>query len=405
MRNSYIVNTTTLFLSAAVLLLAACKEKAATDMKGGHKEAVVDSAVRNLTRPANQQVVANMPVITAVQGAKIFSSEVNGVITYDTRNQTSIASRVAGRIERLLIKYNYQPVKRGQLIMELYSPDLAAAQRELLFVAANDQSMLDRAKEKLVLAGMQPGQINEVLRTGKILYRIPVYSNSDGYILEKTAAAAPAPSVASAAPAQAAGGDGMAGMGGGAASPAAASAAAPAASPVMLREGQYVAAGQSLFTIYQSTRLVAEFAFPPVLASKMKPGQSLLFYPNENSNDMQSGKIGLIEPVFRNGENFTLARVYLGNAGYQPGQLLTANVPVVYRNSWWLPKKAVWMQGAQAIIFIQNKGVFTPVQIRTGIIGKDEVQVLSDISGKQVAANAFYMVDSESFIKVNDSIQ
>ncbi|NML21354.1 biotin/lipoyl-binding protein [Pseudoflavitalea sp. G-6-1-2] len=403
MKNSYIVKSIIL-ASATAFLLAACKENAAQDAKGGHKEALIDSSVRSLTQPANQQVVAGIPVITAAQGARIFSAEVNGVISYDTRNQTSIASRVAGRIERLHIKYNYQPVKRGQLIMELYSPDLAAAQRELLFVAANDVSMLDRAKEKLLLAGMQPAQISELLRTGKILYRIPVYSNSDGYILEKTAAAiAPTPGITSAAPAS--GGDGMAGMGGAGATPASASAAAPVASPVMLREGQYVAAGQSLFTIYQSTNLVAEFAFSPALASKMKTGQNLLFYPNENSQQMQSGKIGLIEPVFRNGENFTLARVYLGNADFQPGQLLTANVPVVYCNSWWLPKQAVWMQGAQAIIFIKEQSVFRPVQIRTGIIGNDAVQVLSDLTGKEIASNAFYMVDSESFIKVNDSIQ
>jgi len=401
MRNNYIVKIS--ICAVAVLLLAACKEKAATAAKAGHHETPVDSSVAHLTQSVNRQVVSAIPVLTAVPGTRIYSAEINGVVIYDTRQQTSIASRVAGRIEKLLIKYNYQPVRKGQLIMEIYSPDLAAAQRELLFVAKHNAAMLGSAKEKLLLAGMQLAQINEVLRTGKILYRIPVYSNNNGYILEKSAATAvPAPAAISAAPAA---GDGMSGMAGGGAATASKPAAAPAGSPVLLREGQYVAAGQSLFTIYQNDQLVAEFAFPPAFSAAISTGTSILFHLNENDGQMQSGKIGLIEPVFRNGENFTLARVYLVNAGFQPGQLLTANMPVVYRNSWWLPKEAVWMQGRQAFIFLKENGVFKPVQIRTGISNKEAVQVLSDLRNLPIASNAYYMVDSESFIKVTDSIQ
>lgn len=296
MRNSYIVNISA-FASAAVILLTACKEKEVKALNGGHQETVLDSSVKSLTQAVNRKVVASIPVIAGVAGSRIFTTEVNGVVTYDTRNQTSISSRVAGRIEKLLIKYNYQPVSKGQLIMEIYSPDLAAAQREMLFLAAgNDADMLTRAKEKLQLAGMQPAQINEVLRSGKILYRIPVYSSSNGYILEKTAAA---PSAASAAPA--AEGDGMGGMGSSSSAPATAVAPAAPASPVLLREGQYVAAGQSIFTIYQPDRLVAEFAFPPKLASSIKTGQPMLFFPNDNNQQMISGTVGLIEPVFRSG--------------------------------------------------------------------------------------------------------
>ena len=97
-------------------------------------ETAIDSSLKHLLKPVNEQVVSNISVIKPDEGTKIFSMQVQGIITYDTREQTSISSRVSGRIERLLIKYNYQPVKKGQLIMEIYSPDLAAAQRELLFI-------------------------------------------------------------------------------------------------------------------------------------------------------------------------------------------------------------------------------------------------------------------------------
>lgn len=438
MRNSYIVNIM-VGLSVAVVGLAACKSKPDSnkETRAGHKagqlytcpmhpqimkdkpgkcpvcgmdlvseaankELVVDGTIAQLAKPVNAQVLATIPVISPERGSRIYSSEANGVITYDTRNQTSIASRVGGRIERLLVKYNYQPVKVGQLIMEVYSPDLAAAQRELIYVARNSPEMLAGAKQRLQLLGMQPGQMEQVLKTGNILYRIPVYSNSNGYILEKSAATATAATAA--ATAASSGGDGMNGMGG-ASAPAAAAPAAPAASPVLLREGQYVSAGQPLFTIYQNNNLVAEFSFTPQLAASIKRGHQLLFYPTTDKNAMQTGSIGLIEPVFRNGENFTLARVYLGNNDYRIGQLLTANIPIMYTEGWWLPKKAVLRLGNKTVVFKKDKDMYVPVVVQTGVEATEMIQVLTNISDWKVASNAAYLVDSESFIKVNDNLQ
>ncbi|HEY8956926.1 efflux RND transporter periplasmic adaptor subunit [Chitinophaga sp.] len=399
MRNSYIVK----MLPGMLLVLsglAACKNKTGKTDHAGHNELAMDSSMASLTKPVNAQVLATIPAISAESGMRIYASEVNGVVTYDTRNQTSISSRVGGRVERLLIKYNYQPVKKGQLIMEVYSPGLAAAQRELLYVAHSSPDMLPGARQRLQLLGMQPGQIDQVLRTGNVLYRIPVYSNSDGYILEKSAVGT---AVALPASAPAPGGDGMAGMGAGASTTATSPApAAPAATPVLLREGQYVNAGQSLFTIYQAQSLVAEFAFPSRLAAGIKPGQPLLFYPTTDDNAMQAGAIGLIEPVFRGGVNFTLARVYLADDHFQVGQLLYANVPIVYTNGWWLPKKAVWRLGNKSMLFRREKDVYVPVAVETGVVAKDMIQVTTNIGDWKVASNAAYLVDSESFIKINN---
>src|SRR5688572_14415970 len=230
-------------------------------LKEANRELVSDSAVTMLAKPVNAQVVASIPAITPSGGTRIVSTTVNGIISYDTRKQTSLSSRVNGRIERLLIKYNYQPVRKGQLIMEVYSPDLAAAQRELIFVAGRSPELLPGAKQRLLLLGMSPAQVEQVIKTGNILYRVPVYSNSDGYILDQSAVSAgnitAAPAMASAATTN----DGMGGMpGGSAASNTNISQPAPTPTPVMIREGQYITAGQPIFTIYQANNLVAEFA-------------------------------------------------------------------------------------------------------------------------------------------------
>ncbi|SHM65576.1 Multidrug efflux pump subunit AcrA (membrane-fusion protein) [Chitinophaga jiangningensis] len=392
MRNNYIVKIT-----FAVLALAACKPKPPA-MESGHAEHPVDSSVANLTRPVNEKVIAAIPVISADTGTRVYATVVNGIVTYDDRNQTSIASRVGGRVERLLVKFNYQPVKKGQLIMEVYSPDLAAAQRELLYVAQTGGNMLAAAKQRLQLLGMQAAQIEQVIKTGKVLYRVPVYSNANGYILEKSAAAAPTAAMPAVS---AAGGDGMSGMGATttAATPAP---AAPAATPVLLREGQYVTAGQSLFTIYQATSLVAEFAFPAQLSAMVKKGQQLLFYPASNEDAMQSGHIGLIEPRFKDGVNFTMARVYLKDHALQAGQLLQASLPVVVSAGWWLPQKAVLQLGNKSVVFKKEGNAFIPKVVETGWKVKDMIQVKTAIGDWKLASNAYYLVDSESFIRTKN---
>ena len=143
--------------------------------------------------------------------------------------------------------------------MEIYSPDLAAAQRELLFIYQSDPNnpMLQKAKERLSLLGMQQKQIQQVLKTGKISYRIPVYSNVSGYILDNTAAANSSAAVPTASPQSAAPDDGMGAMGSSANTASNSSASTTVASTIMLREGQYIGAGQTLFTIYTNKNLIA----------------------------------------------------------------------------------------------------------------------------------------------------
>lgn len=369
----------------------------------------IDSSLLPLLKPVNEQVVSTMPTIKLESGTRIFSVPVQGIIGFDRRRQVSISSRVAGRIERMNIRYNYQPVTKGQLIMEIYSPDLAAAQQELIYISRNDddESLLQKAKQRLSLLGMQPAQIAQVIKSGKPLYKVPVFSSVSGYIVERdvtnNSSAAPMPSQ------QQTGSEGMNGMGGSSQGSSGASQSqginqtAIEQTPVLIREGQYVAAGETIFTIYQSDNMVAEFSFIPSLASEIKKGQKLVFHTVSNPDKVMTGTIGLIEPTQRNGESFNVARVYLSNTDLQPGQLLTANIPVVKTNAWWLPEKAVLRLGNQSVVFKKDQSVFIPESIKTGSTINGMVEILEDITEWQVAQNASYLVDSESFIRINSN--
>lgn len=388
--------------TVSVLLLSACKEKKKVDVHHDPAKVNVDSNLFHLLKPSNEQVVSSLPMIKAEYGTKIFTEEVQGIINYDTRNQHNISSKIGGRIERLWIKYNYQPVKKGQLIMEIYSPDLAAAQQELLFISrtGNDPVMLNKGKQRLMLLGMTPAGISALLKRGTPSYRIPVYSNISGFILEKSATTAASASPTSSS-ALVTAGDGMASMAGAeTASAAPVVPAAPVNSPVLLREGQYVSAGASLFTVYSSDQLVAEFSLKAALAAHLRVGSKFVFYKTSDKTESQTAKIGLIQPTFKNGENFTIARAYLNNPKIKVGQLVTARIPVQLSESWWLPEEAVVSIGNKRVIFKKEGNVFVPKVVDVGISIAGKVQIKEDISSWNISKNAAYLVDSESFIKM-----
>ncbi|HET9431897.1 MAG TPA: efflux RND transporter periplasmic adaptor subunit [Chitinophagaceae bacterium] len=360
-------------------------------------ETKIDSSLLPLLKPVNQQVISAIPTIKAESGPRIHSVPVQGVISFDTRKRVNISSRVAGRIEKMNVKYNYQPITRGALIMEIYSPDLAAAQRELIYLSrSNDPAMLEKARQRLILLGMQPAQINQVIRKGQPIYRVPVYSSVSGFIVEKNINASG--SVSGSRISSTSSVDGMGGM---ASQEQPASQQQPVISntPVLIREGQSVSAGESLFTVYQSENMLAEFSVPPALATNVNRGQKLIFHPISDPGNIKTGSIGLVEPTRRNGENFLLVRVYLSNTDLQPGQLISANIPIIERQGYWLPDNAVLQLGRRSVVFKKEQDVFIPKEVNTGIRINGMVQVLDTIANWSIAKNANFLVDSESFIR------
>lgn len=363
-------------------------------------ETTIDSTLQHLLKPVNEQVVVDIDTIRVTNGMQITPITVQGIINYDLRNKRSIPGRVAGRIEKLYIRYNYQPVKKGQLIMEIYSPDLAAAQRELLFLEkqTNNNNLLSKAKERLLLLGLTEQNIGHIIQSGEVMYRIPVYSTADGLIIESNSASnanntptsAPMPSQSD-----------MAGMAAGNLS-SNQNLINNATTPVMLREGQYIRAGESMFTVMDNRQLVAEFYFTPDIASHISAQQSILFSTMDNPNKMYNGKIGLIQPAFNDDVPFSVARVYLDQSRLAPGQLITGSIPLVSTGKW-LPQQAVYHTGNQSIVFKKEGKVFIPKYVKTGSTVGEMVEILEPIDDWILASNAAYLVDSESYIKAGNN--
>src|SRR5262249_44697270 len=134
--------------------------------------------LESLLKPANEFVVASLPVTTPQQKNIRIPIKVYGTIEYDTRAAVSISARVSGRIEKLYLRYRYQEVTAGQKIMDIYSPELLTAQQDLLFLLKSDPdntSFINAAKQKLLLLGMSESELNKVIQTEKPLYSVNVY--------------------------------------------------------------------------------------------------------------------------------------------------------------------------------------------------------------------------------------
>jgi Cu(I)/Ag(I) efflux system membrane fusion protein len=376
---------------------------------GGEIEIGEDLAF--LLEPTNRTVVANIATTSPVQKAAQGSVQLEGIITYDPRRVYTIPARVGGRIEQLAVQYNFQPISRGQKLMELYSPELVTAQKELLYLvqaAPEDTQLIESAKQRLLLLGATQEQVNRLIRSGEPSYTFPIYSPHQGYVIGlNTSPPGATPAAAPARTAAAGGGGGMAGMGGtGNASPSSAGAgmASQTGETLQLREGMYVSPGQTLLRIVNAEQLWAEFNLPASTLGAIEEGSPVeISFPQLPGEQLQA-QVDFIQPFYEAAENFAKLRVYISGqqSAARVGQLVSGQIRFTTPPSLWVPKAAVLDVGTQSVAFVQQGGAFRPVAVRTGLSQEGQTQILEGLQqSDRIAVNAQFMVDSESFIRVN----
>ncbi|MDP2454459.1 MULTISPECIES: efflux RND transporter periplasmic adaptor subunit [unclassified Kaistella] len=336
----------------------------------------------DLLQPTNNYVVSQLPVTRLAKENVPTTVEALGIVDYDTRQIGTISSRIAGRIEKLYVRYKFQKVSKGQRILDIYSPELLTAQQNHLFVLKNDRSnamMINASRQKLLLLGMPASQIQSISRKGKPDLSVPVFSNYSGYI-------------------QSAGG--MENQ----SQPNEVMQANSVTAELPLKEGMYLQKGENIFTVYNPSRswaLLNIFAEDIALVSK---GQSVTVIPQNDPSSRFKGTIDFIEPFFRPDSKTVTARVYFDNsvAKIPIGTQVNAEISSHSKSADWLPKTAVVSLGIDKIVFKKAPGGFTAHKVGTGAIVKDKIEIVSGLKPEdEVAENAQYLMDSESLIKVN----
>ncbi len=368
----------------------------------GNKELVISEELKELIKPTNSSVVATIKTTHPERKTLIVTASASGSVNYDTRKTYSVPVRFGGRIEKLFLKYNYQPVKRGQVIMEIYSPELLTAQRELLYIVQqqkNDKQLVGSAKQKLLLLGLTAEQIEKVIAAGKETFAFPVLSPYTGYIVESAFTTTELPALAQ--PTSRGSTEATKGM-----LPAAAmgaSLSAPSAGEqISAREGMYVSTGQSVFKVIDAAQLWVELYFTPSEGRLVQQGDQLHLEMN-GLDETILARADFIQPFFTEGKQFLQVRSYLKNSSkaIRVGQLVTGKISQTRTQALWIPKNAVLDLGVRQIVFLKMKGAFLPFNVKTGWQTDGWVEVIEGIDeSSEIAINAQYLVDSESFIKM-----
>lgn len=345
--------------------------------------AINDIKLDDLLQPTDRFVVSTVPVTTIQQKEEPIEVDALGTVAYDTRLVNAISARVSGRIEKLYVKYRYQHVMKGQKIMDIYSPSLLTSEQELLFVIKNDPSntsLINAAKQKLLLLGMTEGQLQQIIRNGKPSLTVSVYSSYTGHIHE----------AGNSMPGENADNQRMD--------------IARITEDLSVKEGMYVEKGQNIFQLYDVSRSWVLLSIFPDYLSLVKKGDAVRVIPETSQGKDFKGQIDFIEPLYRK-ENKTLtARVYFNNSQLQipVGSQVKATIFVNSKNANWLPKDAILSLGIDKVVFIKQSGGFKAHKVETGLAYKDLIQIVSGLNlTDSVAVNAQFLTDSESFIKAN----
>ncbi len=338
-----------------------------------------------IIKPTNEYVRSGVPLVSLQRSREAIEVTALGRVAYDTRRIGSISARISGRIEKLYLRYRYQKVRAGQKIMDLYSPEIVTAEENLLFLLKNDadnSSLIQATRQKLLLLGMSEEQLTRIIRTRELELTIALYSPYNGHIHEAGSMEN------SIQPATGAMRD-----------------ISLITEELSLKEGMYVQKGQTILTVYDPNHAWAILNFYSDLQALVHVGNHVLLVPETAPQKAFKARVDFIEPFYRSADKTLTARVYFDNSTLQIpiGSQVNATISGNVQSANWLPESAIVSLGLDKVVFIKLEIGFKAHKVVTGTTYKNRIQVLEGLTTRDtVAVNAQYLMDSESFIKVKE---
>jgi Cu(I)/Ag(I) efflux system membrane fusion protein len=284
-----------------------------------------------------------------------------GTVQIDEARQTIVTARVEGWIEKLMVARTGDRVRKGQVLAEIYSPDLVKTQLELFIARRTDRAGGDTMAEgplyRLRNYGIAEEDVAALLRTGKTTRTMPLRSPADGVVMEKKAI-----------------------------------------------EGMRTAPGELLFRIVDlgSVWIVAEVFEQDV--AEIAPGQAaeamLLAYPGRRF----AGTVTFVYPMMTAATRTARLRIEVPNPD---GALLAdmyATVTLAARGGkpvLAVPDSAVLDSGTRRVVLVEKgEGRFEARTIEIGRRGDGYVAVLEGLGeGEKVVVAANFLIDAESNLK------
>jgi len=246
----------------------------------------VDSTVSTTVRELviSEEAAKLMEIATSVVQRKFVTNEIRmvGKIDYDETRVKNITAWVPGRINRLYVDFTGITVNKGDHMVYLYSPQLISAQAELLqaskaanslktgtsdLVRRSTLAMLEGAREKLHLLGLDAEQIENIESSGKPQTHITINSPIGGIVIHKNAT-----------------------------------------------EGMYVDTGTGIYTVADLSRLWVKLDSYESDLPWIRYGQEVEFTTQAYPGQVFKGTISFIDPVLNDKTRTVKVRVNVGNS-------------------------------------------------------------------------------------------
>jgi Cu(I)/Ag(I) efflux system membrane fusion protein/cobalt-zinc-cadmium efflux system membrane fusion protein len=319
-------------------------------------------------------IAQNMNVQTAIVERRDLNQEIRtvGYLEYDQERMVTVTTKYSGWVEKVYVNYVGEPVKKGQPLFEIYSPELVQTEQELLsaieyskkFDAASTEAgrrasaLVDSARERLRYWDISSDQIDNLERTGEVFRTLQVVAPSSGLVMKRMA--------------------GLEGM--------------------AVRPGMEVYHIADLRSIWLSVEIFEHQVAQIDIGSEAEI--ELTYFPGE----IFRGTVRYIEPEFSEATRTLRMKIEVPN----PSRRLRAGMfgtvrfhPTAARQALVVPTQAILRTGQRSIVIVDlGEGSFAPREITTGHEGGGEVEILEGLSeGDSIVTSSQFLIDSESSLQ------
>jgi Cu(I)/Ag(I) efflux system membrane fusion protein len=251
----------------------------------------------------------------------------------------------------------------------IYSPELYAAQQELITAASLKESqpaLYKAVRNKLKLWKLSENQINQIEETGKVKENFPVYATVSGTVTEK-----------------------------------------------LVEQGDYIKQGQPLLKIANLNTVWGNFDVYENQIDRFKKGQEVMITTNAYPNKEFKGKVDFIDPVLNTKTRTVTLRVVLSNKDdvFKPGMFVTANIEgSTAKNDEVLsiPASSVLWTGERSVVYLKtnpDQPIFEMREIKLGNQIGNEYEVVEGLFvGNEIVTNGTFKVDAAAQLQGKKSM-
>ncbi|HVH06734.1 MAG TPA: FixH family protein [Myxococcota bacterium] len=336
---------------------------------GGAAEAAADSeaesddaAVSIAPARAREIGVRSVPVTRAARARTVRAL---GTVGYDETAVTDVSLKVRGWVGTLHAGAPGAEIARGAVLFTVYSPELYAAQQELLSAAGAhaaggaDGWRARAARKRLALWDVGPGEVAAIERAGTPHEELPIRSPAAGVIVERNVFAG--------------------------------SAVEPGARLLRIASLDRVWIEAE---VYESDVAIAAPGVAAELDVAALPGRTF------------AGRVATVLPALSDAARTLRVRIPLDNADHalRPGMWASVRLRGETHEALVIPDSAVLHAGERSVVFVDlSGGRYRPRRVELGASGEGQVEVLRGLeAGERVVAAGTFLIAAESRLRAGE---